>query len=304
MRRNLPRTWLYVPAVRSELLPKALVAGADVVIIDLEDAVAAEAKADARESAIEFLDRTAAAGDGGSRTSVPPIQLRVNPIHTEVGRADLRRLAGHPAIAGIRLSKVESADDVEHARQLLGGTAAPGLSCLIETARGIEQASSIAEATGVSSISLGEADLAAELGLAGEKSLTWARSRIVIAAAAAGLPPPSMSVYPDLRDDDGLAASCRLGRDLGLWGRAAVHPRQLPIIRRVFIPNPTDVIKARRLLASADGDDFTGAAAFQLPDGRFVDRAVIAAAQRTVELADELQSDSREGNDRDAEGIV
>ena len=116
--------------------------------------------------------------------------------------------------------------------------------CLIESAAGLEAAYAIASAPGVAGISLGEADLRSETG-ALEAGLDWARGRIVNAAVAAGLPRPPQSVYPHLRDDEGLARSCARGRELGHLGRAAIHPAQLPIIEQAYLPTEDELERAR-----------------------------------------------------------
>ena len=106
------------------------------------------------------------------------------------------------------------------------------------------------------------------------------------AAAAAGLPPPAMAAYTDVRDLDGLAASCRRGRALGFLGRTAIHPDQLDVIRAAFTPTEGEVERARELLAAAEKGATTGQGAVALADGRFVDAAVIRQAQRVVALGD------------------
>ena len=116
--------------------------------------------------------------------------------------------------------------------------------CLIESAAGVEAAYDTARGPAVAGISLGEADLRSETG-ALEEGLDWVRSRIVNAAVAAGLPRPPQSVYPRLRDDEGLARSCRRGRELGHLGRAAIHPEQLEIIERAYLPTAEEVERAR-----------------------------------------------------------
>ncbi len=114
-----------------------------------------------------------------------------------------------------------------------------------------------------------------------DAGLDWSRSRVIVAARAAGLPPPPQSVHPDIRDLDGLAASCAHGRALGFLGRAAIHPRQLPVIERAYLPTEEEIEQAETIIKAAATDQ--GAQA--LPDGRFVDAAVVAAAQRTLSLA-------------------
>lgn len=107
---------------------------------------------------------------------------------------------------------------------------------------------------------------------------------MIVAARAAGLPPPVQSVYPDIRDVEGLAASCAHGRTLGFLGRAAIHPRQLPIIERAYLPTPAEIDSAEAIVKAAATD--LGAQA--LPDGRFIDAAVVVGAHRTLALARRL----------------
>jgi HpcH/HpaI aldolase/citrate lyase family len=137
----------------------------------------------------------------------------------------------------------------------------------------------------VASLGLGEADLRSELGVTGDEGLAWARSRIVVAARAAGLPPPAMSVYANVSDVSGLAASCAAGPRLGFIGRAAIHPRQVPVIVDAFRPAEDVVSRARELLAAVAEAETRDSGTVVLADGRFADRAMVAAAQRTVALA-------------------
>uniref|UniRef100_UPI002812612A aldolase/citrate lyase family protein n=1 Tax=Microbacterium sp. TaxID=51671 RepID=UPI002812612A len=174
---------LYAPADRPERFEKALDAGADAVIVDLEDAVTASRKADARAALPEFAAAWQARGE-----RAPAVQVRINGSGSSEYDADLAAIVDLPAAFGVRLPKTQSAADVE---AIL--TAAPGraVHALLESALSIERAFEIAGA-GVSSLATGEADLRAELGVpagsAGEAGLAWSRSRVVNAAAAAGLP--------------------------------------------------------------------------------------------------------------------
>ena len=134
----------------------------------------------------------------------------------------------------------------------------------------------------MASIGLGEADLRADLGVTENGGLLYARSRIINAAAAAGLLPPHMSVHPDVGDVDGLRRSCEVGHRLGFLGRAAIHPRQLPVIAEVFRPSEDDVARARELVEAAET---SGSGAVLTAAGRFVDEAVLRRARRTLALA-------------------
>jgi citrate lyase subunit beta/citryl-CoA lyase len=269
-------TLLYVPGDRPDRFAKAVASGAGAVIVDLEDAVHPDRKAAARAAAAEFCQ---------ARHRVP-VQVRVNAPGSPDFAADLDALArAAPAgPLGIRLPKVEDPADI--ARTVARAGFAVELHCILETALGVERAFAIATAgPEVASIGLGESDLRSDLGLRDDAGLGYARGRIVLAARAAKLPPPAMSVYPDVRDLAGLAASCRAGAALGFVGRAAIHPAQLPVIEEAFRPAPAEVDRAREILAALDAARDRGQAVAVLPDGRFADPAMVRQAQRIVDLA-------------------
>ena len=252
-----PLTWLYVPADRPDRVEKAIASRAHAVIVDLEDGVAPAAKAAARAGLSGLL----------AEPRDKPVYVRVNAGVAE----DLEAAAGL-ALAGILIPKVARPEDVP---------ASPlAVHCLIESAAGLEAAYEIARTPGVAGISLGEADLRSETG-ALEAGLDWARGRIVNAAVAAGLPRPPQSVYPHVRDQDGLARSCARGRELGHLGRSAIHPDQLPVIEAAYLPTDDEVERARETLARIDaGGPGT------LRGGEFVDPAMLGAARQTVALAE------------------
>ena len=271
----IPLTSLYVPGDRPERFAKAFASETDVVIVDLEDAVLAGRKDEARENARRLL---------ASPTPKPAV-VRMNDLRSRWAAADLAMLAGAPGLAGVRIPKVESAEDVRAARSVLGGRVMP-LHCLIESARGLEAAFTIANADpSVASIALGEADLRSDLGISDEEGLLWARGRIVVVARAAGLPPPAMSVYTNIEDLAGLAASCRHGRALGFLGRAAIHPKQLATIVGAFMPTESELIAAKALLDALGAAAERGSGVAVMPDGTFVDRAMVERAQRVIALA-------------------
>ncbi|MFE6173995.1 HpcH/HpaI aldolase/citrate lyase family protein [Streptomyces sp. NPDC056464] len=270
-----PLTWLYAPGDRPRVVAGALTSGADIVIVDLEDAVAPERKDYARSATADLL----------SEPDHPvPVHVRVNALDTPQAAQDLAALAALPGLSGLRLPKVTSAEQIIHLAETTPPVA-PGstpLHALIESALGIEHAYAIAAAhSSLHGISLGEADLRADLGVRGDAGLDWSRSRVVVAARAADLPPPSQSIHPDIRDLEGLIASCAHGRTLGFLGRAAIHPRQLPVIERAYLPTEAELEQAETIIKAATTQQ--GAQALQ--DGTFVDAAVVAAAQRTLSLA-------------------
>ncbi|MFC8942595.1 HpcH/HpaI aldolase/citrate lyase family protein, partial [Streptomyces griseoincarnatus] len=191
--KSIPLTWLYAPGDRPDVVAKALTAGADVVVVDLEDAVAPDRKAYARAATAELL-----------RDPQPvPVHVRVNAFAGPWGPADVAALAPAPGLSGLRLPKVSSPSDVvrvaRRAVSARGGS--PPLYALLESALGVEHAHAVATAhPALRGITLGEADLRADLGVREDAGLDWCRARVVVAARAAGLAPPAQSVHPDIRD--------------------------------------------------------------------------------------------------------
>ncbi len=271
------RSWLYVPGTRPDLVNKALGGSADAVVIDLEDAVPPQRKDEARGLVARLL-----------ADEVPkPVYVRINDPHSPWGRADVEAVA-QPALAGVRVPNCESADTVRLVEDWLAeaGSAA-GLHCLLESALGVERAYEIATASPrVASVGLGEADLRANLRVHLDAALTYARSRLVVAARAAGLPSPVQSVYARLRDPDGLRRSTHEGRSAGFFGRSVIHPEQVDVINEVYTPDQGEVLAARALVAGLEEATERGSAAYVTADGSFVDPAVVAFARWTLALVD------------------
>lgn len=253
-----PVTGLYVPGNRPDRFDKAVATGADLVILDLEDAVPAADKAMARESVTTWL----ATADVGCL-----LQVRVA---TADDLGALRGLSGFE----LRLPKVESPAQVDEVGQALPGVP---VTALIESAYGVEHAAEIAAHPAVTRLGLGESDLASELGTRGDAVLDHARIRLLYAAKAAGLPAPMLSVYPAIRDLPGLRADTERGRELGWFGRVAVHPSQLPVIAEVFAPSDEERAWAEEVLAAVgDGGVAT------LSNGEMADPAMIGRAKAIV----------------------
>lgn len=254
-------TALYVPGDRPDRFDKAVASGAHLVIFDLEDAVAPENKAAALDAVADYL-----ATPRTVRT-----QVRIN----RGSRVELTRLAGLPGLE-LRLPKVETVEEVTVA---LDETGAP-VTALIESALGLERAFELATG-GASALALGDSDLASELGSADQRVLDWARVRIRVAAAAAGLPAPMLSVYPGLHDVEGLARDTVRGAALGFVGRAAAHPRQLPVIVEAFRPAPEQCAWAAAVIAALDATNGVST----LPSGEMVDAAMRRRAEQLLALA-------------------
>jgi citrate lyase subunit beta/citryl-CoA lyase len=270
------RSYLYVPGSDPRRIEKALASEADAVILDLEDAVVPKRKEEARETVAGFL-----------RTDhEKPVFVRINAAGSALAEEDIEAAAG-PNLTGFRLPKTESAEAVRRVAERLEALGSEaGIQCLIESALGLEFAFEIARAhERVVGMSLGEADLAADLGVRDEAGLLYARSRLVVAARAAGLPGPVQSVYTNVRDEEGLRRSTEEGKKGGFVGRSAIHPNQLSTINEVFTPMESEVAEAEDLLARLEESAGSGTGTFALEDGRFVDEAVIGSARLTLALA-------------------
>jgi citrate lyase subunit beta / citryl-CoA lyase len=274
---NLPiRSYLYVPGYDERKIEKALAGEADAVVLDLEDAVAPSRKDEARETVARVLKA------GPEK----PVFVRVNAVGTELAAADIDAVIGRN-LAGLRLPKIQSVESVMLVAETLDELRSEGvIQCLIESALGLERAFEIAIShERVTGISLGEADLAADLGASDEAGLLYARSRIVSAARAAGLDHPVQSVYTNVHDLEGLRRSTEEGKRLGFFGRSTIHPSQVPVVNEVFTPAEEEVTKAQALIDRLAGEAASGTGVFVLEDGRFVDRAVVESARLTLALA-------------------
>lgn len=250
-------TGLYVPGDRPDRFAKAVATGADLVILDLEDAVPPDRKAFAREAVAAWL--STAAVDC-------VLQVRVN------GPEDLpalRQLTGFE----IRIPKVESPARVDEVAEALPDVP---LTAVVESAVGVEHAAEIAEHPAVTRLGLGESDLASELGTRADAVLDHARVRLLYAARAAGLPAPMLSAYPAIPDLDGLRADTERGKALGWVGRVAVHPSQLPVIAAVFRPTEAEARWAHEVLSAGTGGATT------LHNGEMVDPAMLGRARAII----------------------
>lgn len=274
------RSVLFVPGDRPDRCDNAMVAGADAVCVDLEDAVGPAAKAGARDSVAAFLGRwgeSAATGADPGHGRRPPVIVRVNDPGSEEGRLDAASLTGGPRPDAFMIPKVTAADGVRSAQQLLGDDIP--LFPIIETAVGLENAVQIGAASpAIAALMFGGFDLSAELGAEPEwEPLLYARSRVVHAAALSGLDTIDMPSR-DFRDVSRLRAEAEKARRLGMTGKVAIHPAQIPVIHDVFTPSPEEVEHARRII---EADRAAGGGAVSL-DGRMVDRPVVEAARRVL----------------------
>ncbi|MGO4690806.1 HpcH/HpaI aldolase/citrate lyase family protein [Glaciibacter sp. 2TAF33] len=270
-------TGLYVPGDRPDRFDKAVASGAHLVILDLEDAVAADRKQAARDAVAGWL--SARGSPSLSVARGPVIQVRVNADSD----ADLAALAGSDASFELRVPKVEAASDLDRIVRAAPGRA---LTPLLETARGVENAALIARHPAVTRLALGQSDLASDLGTPAAAVMDYARIRVLYAARAAGLPAPMLSAFTDIRNLDGLRADTERGRALGWVGRTAVHPSQLAVIIDVFRPTAAEEDWARQVLAALDQGGAALAGVATLESGEMVDAAMLGRARSTLALAE------------------
>ena len=286
------RSTLYAPGDQPEKLTKAVLRPADGVICDLEDAVAPANKDTARALVTEFI-RT-------QPTTGPALLVRIN--WGDLGIEDLRTLIPGCGsnIAALYVPKVSTVDELARVdaelnvleRQSGLQRGAITVVALLETARGILHARSIAEAPRVRRLAIGEADLSAELGIeltpGDEREMLTARAVVVLASAAAGIEPPVGPVSTDFRDLDALRSSTEHLRRMGFRGRSCIHPLQVDIVNEVFTPTGPEVERAERLVQLYDEAVAAGRGVIADDGGKMIDEAVVRTARRIVAQHDHL----------------
>jgi citrate lyase subunit beta/citryl-CoA lyase len=268
----LPRSYLFVPGDRPERFRKALASGADAVVLDLEDAVPAGAKAVARREVASFL---ASAGADAARCVV-----RINDERSPWFVEDLAMLSSCNARAAM-CPKAERASTLS---QLRAETPALQLLPLVESARGIAAAESLAAVPGVVRLVFGTIDFALDMDLGGELAdtigLDHAAAQLALASRAAGIASPVAGVTPALDDPERLRADVHRARALGFGGKLCIHPRQVAVVHAALAPAEEELAWARRVVLAAQ----EGAGAARL-DGQMVDKPVIERARRILQRA-------------------
>ena len=277
------RSYLFVPGARPDRFAKALAAGADAVIIDLEDAVAPADKDGARAAVCAFLRERSA--ETGPETSGPEIFVRTNSLRSRTGLLDMLALTdgAAPGWAGLLLPKVDGAEDVRLAAGLLDERNLPGmLGALIESADGVENVMAIAAASPrLSFLMFGGADLSAELRVPLEwEPLLFARSRVVHAASRFGLDALDMP-WIALDDEEGYRRELARSVRHGFTARSAIHPKQIAAIHDAYTPSPEAVVHAGRVLAAFEA---AGGGVCTL-DGKLVERPLVQGSHRILALA-------------------
>jgi citrate lyase subunit beta/citryl-CoA lyase len=274
-----------MPGSNARALEKARTLPADVLVLDLEDAVAPEKKLEARAQVAAVIR----SGGYGHREIV----VRVNALSTPWGRDDLAAAAAAGADA-VLLPKVEAAETVSAAIAALG--AAPAVWCMLETPRGILNAPAIAAASPrVTALVMGTSDLTKDLRARVTRErvpLVTSLQLCVLAARSAGITALD-GVHLDLDDDAGFAAACRQAADFGFDGKTLIHPRQVALANEVFAPAANDVDWARRVIA-AHADALARGHGVAVLDGRLIENLHVDDARRVLALADAIAARAKD----------
>jgi len=283
------RSFLFAPANHPRRVEKAFTLEADAVILDLEDACAISEKAASRVKVTEAMARP--------RRCLG--YVRVNPLATEFAYGDLTETV-RPGLDGVVLPKVESASDLRTADWLMAqmerehGMPHGGVDLIpiIETARGVAGLPEILAATPrVKRVAFGAGDFTLDLDLIwtrGEDELNAYRAQVVLHSRAAGIEAPLDTVWVDLRDPEGFAASARKARELGFQGKMCIHPDQVAAVNAAFSPTAAQIERARRVLDAFAQAESQGSSSIQL-DGQFIDYPIVYAARRVMALAEKTR---------------
>jgi citrate lyase beta subunit len=272
------RSFLFVPASDERKSRRALVTAADVVVVDLEDAVSFEQKDTAREVVRRVL---------ADEPSEALVAIRVNGANTAFFAADVELVEElRPDVLVLPKATPEAVDAL--------GADGPPVVAIVETADGLRQAYEVASLQRVQAIIVGAVDLGVELRLeqrADGLEILFARSKAVLDSASARVRAPIDRVWTDVRDGDGLEADARFARSLGFRGKACVHPDQVEIVNRVFTPSDEELTRARRVVeayehALGEGEGVTAL------EGEMIDLPVVARARQVLALEERSAVDA------------
>ena len=276
------RSFIFAPGTRPELYPKARACGADIVCVELEDGIAPNDKAEARRKALKLFE--APPQDDGVETI-----LRINSLRDSFGIEDIRAvLASEAPPPALMLPKVRSPDEVSMIDGLLNERRHPTrLHVIIETNEGLEAAHEIARASArIDALFFGGVDMAADLRCRNAwEPLLYARSRVVHAAASAGLDAIDVP-HLDLEDIDGMMLEAERAKDIGFAGKGAIHPKQIPHLNAAFTPDEEEVARARRIVAEFEAAG-TGLVVI---DGKLIEKPVLREMHRVLATADRAET--------------
>ncbi|MFV1877697.1 HpcH/HpaI aldolase/citrate lyase family protein [Nioella sp.] len=276
------RSFIFTPGLRPDMFPKALTSGADIVCVELEDGIAPKDKAEARRSALALFEHPQA-DDGVERI------VRINSMRERVGIEDVHAiLATKTPPPALMMPKIRTPDEVVILDQLLTEAGhSTRLHVIIETNEGLEAAFEVAKCSPrIDALFFGGVDMAAELRCVNSyDGLFHARARVVHASAAAGLDVIDVP-FLDLNDPDGMRIEAERVRDMGFTGKGSVHPKQIGVLNRVFMPSDDQIARARRIIKEFEAAD-TGLVVI---DGKLIEKPVLREMYRIVAVAERMDA--------------
>ncbi len=274
------RSFIFSPGLKPEMFPKALASGTDIVCVELEDGIAPKDKDAARKSALKLFE-TPQADDGVERI------VRINCLREAFGIADVQAVLGTDTPPpALMLPKVRTPEEVVLLDNLLTERGHDTrLHIIIETNRGLEAAYEIAHCSArIDALFFGGVDMAAELRCENAWGpLLYARSRVVHAAASAGLDVIDVP-YLDLQDPDGMVVEAQQAKALGFSGKGSIHPKQIAALNQVFTPTENEIARARRVTETFEEAD-TGLVVI---DGKLIEKPVLRDMYRILAIADRI----------------
>ena len=284
MQERIPRprrSFIFTPGLKPEMFPKALASGADMVCIELEDGIAPKDKQDARIKTLKIFEKKQAE-DGVERI------VRINSMRERFGLEDVQAIlqTDNPP-PSLMMPKVKTPDEVIILDQLLTERGhSTKLHVIIETNEALECAFEIARCSQrIEAMFFGGVDMAAELRCKNDWDyLLYARSRVVHAAAAAGLDVIDVP-YLNLEDIDGLAVLARQAKELGFSGKGSVHPKQIRTLNEIFTPSDEEIMRARKIIKTFE-EARTGLVVI---DGKLIEKPVMREMYRINSIAKKLR---------------
>ena len=274
------RSFIFTPGLRPDMFPKALASGADIVCVELEDGVAPKDKDIARGHAISLFEAPQAS-DGVERI------LRINCLREAFGIADLQAvLATDSPPPALMLPKVKSSEEIIMLDELLTERGHnTRLHIIIETNAALERAFEIARCSSrIDALFFGGVDMAAELRCESTwESLLYARSRVVHAAASAGLDVIDVP-YLDLEDEPGMIVAASQAKTLGFCGKGSVHPKQIKGLNKVFTPSPEEIARAQQVTEAFEKAD----TALVVINGKLIEKPVLREMYRILAIAERI----------------
>ncbi len=272
------RSFIFSPGLKPEMFPKALASGADIVCVELEDGIAPRDKEEARYKSLQLFEAPQN-NDGVERI------VRINSMHEAFGIADVQAiLATKTPPPALMMPKVRSPDEVIMLDCLLTEAGhETRLHIIIETNPGLEACYDIARCSSrIDALFFGGIDMAAELRCDNAwEPLLYARSRVVHAAASAGLDVIDVP-FLDLNDHEGMVVAAQQARALGFSGKGSIHPEQIAALNEVFTPSADEVTRARRIIDKFEEAD-TGLVVI---DGKLIEKPVLRDMYRILAIAD------------------